>query len=203
MIEQGQPLHAFDADVLEKKFKKVINVSDFGLRNAREGEILLLLDGQEKRLNNSNLVITCNEEVIALAGIMGGLETSVTEETKRIWLESAMFDSTAIRVSSRSLGIRTEASSRFEKGVPIETTITSANRAIQLISSEIGGNINGKHYYGLENYHLKVINLRRESIHKLLGPLNSDLDQFDDKTQKKINSIYQLINPYSDLQRFI
>ncbi len=125
MLEYGQPLHAFDLDKLNKN--QII------VRRAKEGEKIVTLDGVERTLKGENLVIADASRPVALAGIMGGEDTEVTEETKTILLESANFNKTNIRSSSRGIGLRSEASSRFEKGVDPNIAKLALDRTCQLI----------------------------------------------------------------------
>ncbi|NLO97406.1 MAG: phenylalanine--tRNA ligase subunit beta [Peptococcaceae bacterium] len=124
MLETGQPLHAFDRD----KLKGTVRV-----RLAQEGEKLVTLDGVERQLDNSMLVIADDSGPIALAGVMGGLDTEVTASTKRILFESAHFAGASIRRTSRKLGLRSESSSRFEKGVDPHGTVTTLVRVAELL----------------------------------------------------------------------
>ncbi|MGH7611000.1 MAG: phenylalanine--tRNA ligase subunit beta, partial [Candidatus Dormibacteria bacterium] len=111
MLEVGQPVHTFDRDRLGA------GAPLLGVRRARSGEALDCLDGQRRRLEPSDLVITAADEPAALAGLIGGSGTAVGAQTTRVVLESANFDRVGIRRSSRRLGLRTEASSRFERGL--------------------------------------------------------------------------------------
>ncbi|MER2063254.1 MAG: phenylalanine--tRNA ligase subunit beta [Alkalibacterium sp.] len=129
MLEYGQPLHAFDYDALDSK--------EIRVRRAEEDERLVTLDGQERRLNPGNLVITNGEKPVALAGVMGGQNTHVTNETQTIALESAWFESSVIRKTAQALNLRSESSSRFEKGLNTSTIETALDHAAQLIS-ELG-----------------------------------------------------------------
>ena len=129
MLEMGQPLHAFDWAKLKGNF--------IGVRSARDGELLTTLDGQERELEPENLLIVDGQGAVALAGVMGGLETEITEETTEILLESANFAQTSIRRTSRGLGLRSEASRRFEQRLSPETTVHALKRAVQL-AEEIG-----------------------------------------------------------------
>ena len=129
MLEMGQPLHAFDWAKLKGNF--------IGVRSARDGETLTTLDGQERELDPENLLIVDGEGPVGLAGVMGGLETEITEETTEILLESANFAQTSIRRTSRGLGLRSEASRRFEQRLSPETTVHALRRAVQL-AEEIG-----------------------------------------------------------------
>lgn len=133
MLEYGQPLHAFDAD-------KVAN-EHIDVRLAKEGETLTTLDDAERKLEPHMLLITDGVKPIALAGVMGGANSEVTEGTTRILLESAKFDGGSVRKTSRQLGLRSEASLRFEKEVDPARVIPALNRAAQLIAQYGGGQV--------------------------------------------------------------
>lgn len=135
MLEYGQPLHAFDAAKVAQ--------GQIVVRLPREGEQLTTLDGQERKLDASMLVIADAEKPIALAGVMGGLNSEVTEDTTAILLESARFDGGTVRKTSRQLGLRSEASIRFEKGVDPERVIAALDRAAALIAELAGGTVAG------------------------------------------------------------
>ena len=125
MLEMGQPLHAFDYEQIRDR--KII------VRRAYEGETMITLDGEERTLDRDVLVIADGQGAIALAGVMGGWESEVTEATTSILLESANFDPTSIRRTSNLVRLRSEASTRFDKGLPPEFTIPAIKRATQLM----------------------------------------------------------------------
>lgn len=131
--ELGQPLHAFD---LAKLAAGTIVV-----RRARAGETLVTLDGQERKLDPEMLVIADAEKAVALAGVMGGLESEVTEPTQDVLLESAHFDRRAVRTTARRLGMHTDASHRFERGSDPEICAEAASRAAALIAEVAGGTV--------------------------------------------------------------
>lgn len=130
MLEYGQPLHAFDADKLAN--------GHIDVRLAKEGEKLVTLDDVERTLEPHMLLITDGTKPVGLAGVMGGANSEVSESTTRILLESAKFDGGTIRKTSRQLGLRSEASQRFEKEVNPEAVIPALDRAAALIA-ELGG----------------------------------------------------------------
>lgn len=132
MLEYGQPLHAFDFDA--------VNSDELYVRRATEGETIRTLDGKDRQLTEDNLVVTNGSEPIALAGVMGGENTHVTNETKTIAIESAIFNPTLVRKTAQELNLRSESSSRFEKGVNEATTIEALDKAAALMR-EIGGGI--------------------------------------------------------------
>ena len=130
LMESGQPLHAFD---LAKLSGGIV------VRNAREGEMLKALDGSELKLRRHDLVIADAAKAVALAGVMGGEETGVTGATTDILLESAWFEPTQVRKTSRELGISTDSSYRFERRVDPEGVLAASARATQLILEIAGG----------------------------------------------------------------
>ncbi|HCH28230.1 MAG TPA: phenylalanine--tRNA ligase subunit beta [Ruminococcaceae bacterium] len=133
MLETGQPMHAFNYDEIEGK--KII------VRNAEQGEIITTLDGNEYKLNPDMLVIADGKKPSCLAGIMGGKESEIEDDTKNLFLESAKFRRDNIRHTGRSLGIRTEASGRFEKGIDIINVEFAMERALNLIYTLDAGDI--------------------------------------------------------------
>lgn len=133
LMETGQPLHAFDSDK--------ISANTIIVRRAKQGETIVTIDGMERKLNPGILVIADAKKPIAIAGIMGGIETEVTEKTKNILLESAYFAPTLIRRASRILGISSESSYRFERNADIENVLPSAKRAVNLIQDLAKGKL--------------------------------------------------------------
>ena len=133
MFEMGQPLHAFDYDELIEH--RII------VRRAREGEVPRTLDEQDHQLTSEMLVIADAEKPLAVAGVMGGLDSAISEKTTDVLLESAYFKTTSIRKTSKLLGMHTEASHRFERGTDPECVIPAINRAAQFIADLAGGDI--------------------------------------------------------------
>ncbi len=131
LMEWGQPLHAFDWDTLAER--RIV------VRRASPGERMTTLDEQERILTPDMLVIADSQKAVALAGIMGGAETEIRAETRNILLESACFEPRCIRRTAKKLGLATEASVRFERGVDIEGVIQAADRAALLIRELAGG----------------------------------------------------------------
>jgi len=127
MLELGQPMHAFDIDQVSNR--RII------VRNAKEGEHFITLDGIEHTLDNSILVIADDEKSLALAGIMGGESSKITENATGILFESASFNGPHIRVSSKKLGLRTDSSGKFEKGLDPNIAMLAVNRAAQLVET--------------------------------------------------------------------
>jgi len=130
LLELGQPMHAFDLDKLEQKIL---------VRKAHKGEKLKLLDESEVTLDENILVIADNNKAIAFAGVMGGLESSVTNETKDIFLECAYFQPDTVRGKARQFGMQTDSSYRFERGVDFNLQADAMERATQLIIDIAGG----------------------------------------------------------------
>ncbi len=171
MLEQGQPLHAFDADALDRLCGGPVTAADFGLRQAQEAELFTGLDGRELSLDARAQLVTCRNLPVALAGVMGSEASGVTAGTTRIWLESALFSPTAVRSSSRCGGLRTEASSRYEKGLPREVTLAAAQRAILLISDHLGATAGSTFVCSEPARAEPPLMLRRAAVHQLLGAL--------------------------------
>ena len=162
MLETGQPMHAFNYNDLADK--KII------VRNAREGEAITTLDGKDYNLTPDMLVIADGEKPSCLAGIMGGKESEIEDDTRDLFLESAKFRRDSVRKTGRALGIRTEASGRFEKGVDIVNVGFAMDRALQLIDElDAGDIIDGAldRNQGLPED--KILNVTSKSIVDLLG----------------------------------
>ncbi|MBW3041967.1 phenylalanine--tRNA ligase subunit beta [Prochlorococcus marinus] len=185
MLEQGQPLHAFDADLLDEIVGRKVKPNDFGIRNGEEGELFLALDKKEYKLNPNINLITCNDIPIAIAGVIGGNNSSVSDKTTRIWLEAAVFTPTSIRNSSREIGLRTDASSRYEKGISSNMTIAVSKRASQLISLELGGSIKSTHVNNDFKRKSISVGLRIEKINRILGKLISTNNLSDDRSSNR------------------
>ncbi|MDX1357920.1 MAG: phenylalanine--tRNA ligase subunit beta [Clostridia bacterium] len=174
LLEYGQPMHAFDLDHI--KGKKII------VRSAKEGEMLETLDDQPRKLDPSMLVISDAERAVAVAGVMGGADSEVTESTKTILFESANFNPTSVRVTAQKLVMRTESSGRFEKGLDMNNTVPALERACELVE-EIGA---GKVVKGMVDVCAPIpekarIKLRAEKINAFLGtniPRKEMLDIF-------------------------
>ena len=133
LMETGHPLHAFDYDTLVGH--KII------VKTAQDGEKFITLDGKERTLTSETLMICDAEKPIAVAGVMGGANTEITDTTTNILIESAYFDPRSIRRTSKYLGLSTEASYRFERGTDINITVLAANRAAQIIQELSGGEL--------------------------------------------------------------
>ncbi|MFP3916848.1 phenylalanine--tRNA ligase subunit beta [Lysinibacillus telephonicus] len=133
LMEYGQPLHAFDYDSL--KTKEIV------VRLANEGEKIVTLDDQERTLNSHNLVITNGIEPVAIAGVMGGANSEVTDSTSTVVIEAAYFDGLSVRRTSKELGLRSDSSARFEKGVDPNRVLLAAERAAQMLEELASGEV--------------------------------------------------------------
>lgn len=125
MLEMGQPMHAFDINSIEGKHITV--------RRAKKGEKITTLDEQERQLDEENLVIADEKKAVAIAGVMGGLNSEIEADTKTVVFESAVFYGGSVRKTAKKVGLRTESSSRFEKGLSAENALRAANRAVELV----------------------------------------------------------------------
>lgn len=135
MEEYGQPMHAYDLDTIEDR--------EIVVRRAAKGEQFVTLDGQERTLDDSVLMICDGRKAIGIAGIMGGENSMITDNVKTMLFEAACFDGTNIRLSGRKIGLRTDASAKFEKGLDPNTAIEAMNRACQLIEELGAGEVVG------------------------------------------------------------
>ncbi len=167
MLEYGHPIHAFDYDRLEAK--KIV------VRRARAGETLVTLDGEKRRLAPHHLLICDGERPVALAGIMGGGDTEVSPATRNTLLECAWFDPVVIRRGAVDLGLRTEASMRFERGVDVERMDEVAARACSLMSRLAGGRVaRGSVDVGSKSRPAGSVTLRPGKIREMLTDELSD-----------------------------
>lgn len=162
MLETGQPLHAFDYDKI--RGKKII------VKTAKEGDKFITLDSKERVLNENSLMVCDAEDYIAIAGIMGGESSGITENTKNVFIEGAYFDPVCIRKNSKKLNLITDASQRFERGVDIENVVYASNRAAQLMSEIAGGEVlDGLIDVYPEPFEKIHISLRPARVESLLG----------------------------------
>ncbi|HIE32699.1 MAG TPA: phenylalanine--tRNA ligase subunit beta, partial [Thermodesulfobacteriaceae bacterium] len=167
LLELGQPLHAFDWEKISGR--KIL------VRRAREGESILTLDGERRALSPDMLVIADAERPVAVAGVMGGEESAVSESTQSVFLESAWFNSISIRRTARALKLSTESSYRFERGVDPEGVILALERATALILEIAGGKvIPGRIDKYPKAWQPQVINLR---LTRLKSYLKVDLSE--------------------------
>ncbi|MGL5080825.1 MAG: phenylalanine--tRNA ligase subunit beta [Microcoleaceae cyanobacterium] len=171
MLEWGQPLHGFDCDRLQHVTGS--QALTFGVHLAQSGESLKTLDGQTRQLQPETLLITANDQPVALAGVIGGEDTEVHQGTQNLILEAAIFNPVFIRRSARSQGIRTEASTRYERGVnPIELPL-ACRRAVQLITELTGGTaiVQASASSLASEPTASPVSLRLHRVNEILGPL--------------------------------
>jgi len=162
LIEMGHPTHAFDLDTLEGG--KII------VRRARPGETLWTLDGVERKLDPDDLVIADAVKPVALAGVMGGLDTMITDRTRNILIESAWFDPVSIRLTARRHGMHTDASHRFERGADWGATPLACRRVAQLILETGGGELEGGLIDAIgRRIERPCIHLRHSEVQRILG----------------------------------
>ena len=170
MLETGQPLHFYDADCLKGCLE---------VRMAKENEKLYTLDGIERTLKAEDIVISDGEKAIGLAGVMGGLETEITDKTKNIIIEAAIFDSVKIRRTSNSI-LRSEASNRFEKGLDSNRTYMAIERACTLLEKYADAEVvSGIAKYDTTNRDDKSINITTKNINDILGMQIPEKDVLD------------------------
>ncbi|MEH2119097.1 phenylalanine--tRNA ligase subunit beta [Nostoc sp.] len=189
LLEWGQPLHAFDRDRLQSVASSE-NLT-IGVRFANHGESLKTLDGQTRTLASQNLLITANDKAVALAGVMGGEETEVHQGTQSLVLEAALFDSVAIRRSSRSVGLRSEASGRYERGVNRAELEVANRRALSLISELASGILVQQEIADTRPHPStwrRSIALRLDRVNQILGPieLGEDTGELQEQDVERI-----------------
>lgn len=160
LLEYGQPLHAFDMDKLD---------GYICVRRANEGETITTLDGVERKLTNDSILCATREKGVCIAGVFGGENSEVDENTKNIVLESAYFTAPTNRKNSRSVGYRSEACARFERGVDIETAKPALLRAIQLLVEYADAKVDGIVEKGKNTLEDRFITLRFNQIKRILG----------------------------------
>ena len=162
--EMGHPTHAFDLDLLEGG--KII------VRRARAGETLKTLDGVDRKLDPQDLIIADANKPVALAGVMGGFDTMITDKTKNILIESAWFDPTIVRKTAKRHGLHTDASHRFERGADYGATSLACARVAQRILESGGGQLRGDEIDAVaRNIDQAPVELRVTEVHRILGKL--------------------------------
>jgi phenylalanyl-tRNA synthetase beta chain len=204
MMEYGQPLHSFDFDFLEEG--RIV------VRRAKAGEEFVSLDGVKRILDGEMLMICDGVKPVAIAGVMGGLNSEIKEDTQRVLLESAYFDPVGNRKTSKKLGLETEAAFRFGRGVDYEGCLPAANRAVQLIEELAEGKVVEG---AVDVYPLPIkpspIRLDNKKIHQVLGiEIPSELvkDYLEDlelKVQRENQDVFMVTPPSfrGDLEREI
>jgi phenylalanyl-tRNA synthetase beta chain len=191
MLEYGQPLHFFDKDKLGDKIV---------VKQASDNEVITTLDEQERTLTSEDIVITDGNKPVAIAGIMGGLNTDVDNNTKTVLIESAIFNPTNIRKTARRLNLRSEASLRYEKGLDFEYTDAALDRACYLLEKYASGKVlSGKAEYDNEDKKIKKIEFTTERINSLLGieltdkDIETELNKLDFEYELKDNKFIATI----------
>ena len=174
MEEYGQPMHAYDYDTIAG--------NEIIVRRAEKGEKFVTLDGQERVLDDSVLMICDGEKAVGIAGIMGGENSMITDNVKTMMFEAACFDGTNIRLSSKKIGLRTDASGKFEKGLDPNNAQAAIDRACQLIEELGAGEVVGKTVDVYSKVKMPVrIKFEPDKINALLGtdiPAETMLDYF-------------------------
>lgn len=161
MLEFGQPLHFFDKDNLGNHVL---------VRDAICDEEVVTLDGKKRTLTDSDIVITDGKKPVCIAGVMGGEDTEVTENTKNILIESAIFDAVSIRYTASRLALRSEASIRYGKGLSYEYTMMAINRACHLLEKYAGAKVlSGMVSHDVVDKNAKVVKFYPEQVDKMLG----------------------------------
>ncbi len=160
MIQEGQPLHAFDYEKIE---------GNLSVRYATEGEKIVTLDGEERILSSTDIVIADSKKAVAIAGIIGGENSKIDKNTKHIILESAIFDPISVRKTAKRLGITTDSSYRFERGVDIENTYNASLKAVDLILKLSNGTVESLKDVYPKPYQPKTVILDSFYVEKVLG----------------------------------
>jgi phenylalanyl-tRNA synthetase beta chain len=160
--EMGHPTHVFDLDLLEG--------SRILVRRAFSGEVLKTLDGVKRKLTPDDLVIADAVKPVALAGVMGGFDTMITQKTRNILIEAAWFDPSTVRKTSRHHGMHTDASHRFERGADFAATTLACDRVAALILESAGGRLGGERIDTVaRQVDLAPVALRLSEVHRILG----------------------------------
>ena len=182
MLEYGQPTHFFDAD----KLGNIVLV-----RDAKEDEHLVTLDEIDRTLTHQDIVITDSKKPICIAGVMGGLNTEVDENTKNIFIEAAIFDAFSITKTANRLNLKSEASKRYGKGLNFEYTIEAMNRCCSLLEQYAGGTVlKGTVLHDKVDKTLKNIDVRTSDLNGVLGMSMTDNDV--EEQLKKLDFEYEL-----------
>ena len=190
MLELGQPMHAFDINSIEGKHITV--------RRAKNGEKITTLDGVERELDEDNLVIADEKKAVAIAGVMGGQNSEIEEGTQTVVFESAIFYGGSVRKTAKKVGLRTEASSRYEKGLSSENAIRAVNRAVELVVElGAGEEVPGKVDVYPTKQKINKIKLDVNRINDLLGTNISEKEMIDilEKLDIKVENGFA-ISPY-------
>ena len=202
MLEFGQPLHAFDAAKLAALSGGQADPVRLDLRSGRPGEAFKALDASEHSLSEDAWVVSYADQAVALAGVIGGDNSCVDDATTSIWLEAAMFAPQTVRRSARSVGLRTDASSRFEKGLPREVTLTAADRAVQLLQELCSAQLQGRWCHERQEPPRPALSLRSDALHNLLGPVmdadGQEIDLPDAEIEQILTALGCTLTPDED-----
>ena len=163
LVEIGQPMHAFDLNTLEG--------SSIVVRRAEDGEELITLDEKKRVLNHNNLLICDKVKAVGLAGVMGGLNSEITDKTEKVLFESAKFLKDSVRKTSRSLGLRSDAAARFEKGIDEYTVECGMARALNLVQTLGVAKVSSSHFdvSGGASKEKRVIKITSAQVNNVLG----------------------------------
>lgn len=193
MLEYGQPLHTFDL----KEIKGGIVV-----RNAKKGEKIVTLDEKEKVLDDTMLVIADEEKALAVAGVMGGKYSGINENTKDVFLECAYFKPDSIRLTARKLGMQTDSSYRYERGIDMKNTFNMVNYAAYLLSSVSGGKVlRNSLSDNPKQYEEKYVTVNFDTVNKFIGvDLEVEksieiLNRLQFKVREKGGKLFEVISP--------
>jgi phenylalanyl-tRNA synthetase beta chain len=195
LLEWGQPLHAFDADALQTLTGD--SSLSLGVRFAEADETLTTLDGQGRSLTTQSLIITANDQPVALAGVMGGQDTEVRETTTAIILEAALFSPIAVRRSARAQGgMRTEASTRYERGVNEAQLDIACNHALMLLQELAGARLVTQEKADGRSPSQRTIELRLARVNQILGPLegNGIDESLDELTAQQVTALLESLS---------
>ena len=180
MLEYGQPMHAFDYEYIKSR--------EINVRNAQEGEEIVTLDGVTRKLTPEMLVIADGSRAVALAGVMGGENSEITNDTVTVVFESANFARENIRKTSKAVGLRTESSAKFEKGLPAVNTLPAVNRACELVNMlNCGDVLEGIIDVNNADVSERVVAYDRAKVNALLGTNIPDEEM--DKLLASVNLI--------------
>ena len=188
MLEIGQPMHAFDINSIEGKHITV--------RRANPQEKIITLDEEERILDENNLVIADEKKAVAIAGVMGGLNSEIEENTQTVVFESAVFNGGSVRKTAKKVGLRTESSSRYEKGLSPENAERAINRAVELVELlKAGETVEGKIDVYPTKQKINKIKLDADRINSLLGTDISKQEMIDILTKLEIKVEDDIVTP--------
>jgi phenylalanyl-tRNA synthetase beta chain len=208
LLEWGQPLHAFDADAIASSCRAVTHQESatlthgttpltLGVRFAQADETLTTLDGQGRSLTSQSLIITANDQPVALAGVMGGQDTEVRETTTAIVLEAALFSPIVVRRSARAQGgMRTEASTRYERGVNEAQLDIACNHALMLLQDLAGARVVAQQRVDGRSPTQRTIELRLARVNQILGPLegNGVDEALEELTAEQVTALLESLS---------